>query len=793
MDRRGRSRDVSPAALVRFALASDQRAPPRPPPSHALPVFFPDSPPPRPPPMLSPYSPGPSKLSSYDSRDRRTGRAQPSTSSSPTDTLPRTHSSSSVLSASSDHNPVEPLTPPECAYAYERPLDYYDSPPSPPRTLQDQMHNAYALEDMHLAKVLLLKLRGIEVNGDDDPRIAQVRDEDFSSSFVPAGGLRLDDATEARVREAELRAQEAQKRRRREERLRRCERVWERSAQKMRAEKERIARQRDEEARMRRRAELEARERERERARKEEAARAARQSQLRIASGPPRQLLSYDSLRNADARFPKPPSAREREDESSAGLFLYDIMPSPPSRPTSLPRSCSTSPTAKDSMTLPRVQRELIAQHARSLSRSVPFSDVLSAMHGPLFADDINSKPRSRLNPQQAELLAILMEPPKLGEAVDKGKGREVLASKPAMHSVSHVKRSAPARSSTLESISSTASGTSSSSTSTNTRSGSWFSFGSRSSFRSASTTLTTPSTSPGASSKIILSSAPLSASLTSTASARVPKRLAKQLAVSSVPASDHPLAPPAPPKPKAREPVAIGRGRPLTRQTASSGQADGPSSPSPSGLVHRVSRSVSTLVDFAAQFQKAYVKAAMFSAGVDVYARVDSRSASRSPSRSPVRSAPRVRCASVPVRGRSGGLRPEGYRVCPTDVHLFTDIELPDDRAPQVQRTLIPLSTPSADTLPAHERVFPLPPPLPRSPFRPPHPPDTVLSRLRPVANPLLVRLQALHNVCRVYGIQWQGRTRDAAAGGLKEKMLGVAWEGVGRSGLVWEVSATY
>ncbi|OJT12465.1 hypothetical protein TRAPUB_10991 [Trametes pubescens] len=36
------------------------------------------------------------------------------------------------------------------------------------------MHIAYTLENMHLAKVLLIKLRGIEVNGDDDPRIAQV-------------------------------------------------------------------------------------------------------------------------------------------------------------------------------------------------------------------------------------------------------------------------------------------------------------------------------------------------------------------------------------------------------------------------------------------------------------------------------------------------------------------------------------------------------------------------------------------------------------------------------------------
>ncbi|KAH9897924.1 hypothetical protein C8Q73DRAFT_378029 [Cubamyces lactineus] len=808
MDRRGRSRDVSPAAIARTAFRDAGRTPPHP-------AY------PRPPPAHSPYLPGPSKPSYYDAispfREPRASSSRllsipaipphhrQSLSSSPSDTLSRTHSSSSVLSTSSEPNPPEPLTPPdagtEYAYACERPLEYYDSPPSPPRTLQDQMHVAYALENMHLAKVLLLKLRGIEVSGDDDPRIAQVRDEDFSSSFVPDGGLRLDDATEARVREAERRAKEAEKRRAREERLRRCERVWECSARRLKTEKERIAREREAEARARRRAELEARERERERARKEEAARAARQSQLRIASGHPRQLLCYDSLRNADARFPKPHSpVKEREDEGS-GLFLYDIMPSPPSRPVSLSPPCSVSPTDKNSLSLPRVQREMALKHAKSLSSSVPFSDVLIAMHGPLFVEDVASRPHPRLRSHQAELLAMLLEPV---DVVDvKGKSREdSLPSKAAVSQKRpHVQASAPARSSTLESLSSTSSGTPSSA-STVTRSGSWFSFGSRSSMRSTSTALTTPSTSPRTPSKpIIQSSAPLSSSPPSMESARTPRASSKRPAALTVPALDHPLALPTPPRSKAREPTALGRGRPLTRHSGTPGGqlSDDHSPPRASGLVHRVSRSVSSLMDFAAQFQKAYVKATMFSAGVDLYtqhARSESRSASRSPSRSPVRHT-RTRCASVPVRGRAGGLKPEGYRVCAFDVQLFTAADRAlEGSAPQLQRTLIPLSTPSSvDSLPAHERVFPLPPPPPRSPFRPAAPPGSCLSRLRPVANPLMVRLQALHNVCRQYGIPWQPRTRDQVAGlpMVKEKVLGIAWEGVGRSGLGWEVSVAY
>lgn len=63
--------------------------------------------------------------------------------------------------------------------------------PTPPLTLSDQVHIAYADDDIHLAKVLLLRLQGIEVTSDSDPRIAAVKDEDFDACFIPFG--RLDD------------------------------------------------------------------------------------------------------------------------------------------------------------------------------------------------------------------------------------------------------------------------------------------------------------------------------------------------------------------------------------------------------------------------------------------------------------------------------------------------------------------------------------------------------------------------------------------------------------------------
>ena len=59
----------------------------------------------------------------------------------------------------------------------------------------------------------------------------------------------------------------------------------------------------------------------------------------------------------------------------------------------------------------------------------------------------------------------------------------------------------------------------------------------------------------------------------------------------------------------------------------------------------------------------------------------------------------------------------------------------------------------------------------------------------MRPVANPVLLRLQALHNTCQRSAIAWR-RAREGSLAAGKEKMVGVAWEGIGRSGLGWEVT---
>lgn len=157
--------------------------------------------------------------------------------------------------------------------------------------------------------------------------------------------------------------------------------------------------------------------------------------------------------------------------------------------------------------------------------------------------------------------------------------------------------------------------------------------------------------------------------------------------------------------------------------------------------------------------------------------------------------------------KGEGKELRPEGYRASADDVFAFTSTpsstQSPSPtgtsadsaitaQVPERERTAIPLSPTytatsgsSVRTPPTYPLTFPLPPPLPRSPFRLAPPPPTRTSRLRPIANPLLLRLRALENA---YGAL-MGNGAGGEGWGVKEKIVGVAWEGIGRSGLVREV----
>lgn len=60
---------------------------------------------------------------------------------------------------------------------------------------------------------------------------------------------------------------------------------------------------------------------------------------------------------------------------------------------------------------------------------------------------------------------------------------------------------------------------------------------------------------------------------------------------------------------------------------------------------------------------------------------------------------------------------------------------------------------------------------------------------RIRSVGNPAYLRLKALHNVICKGGMVWEGRGRETALGGGRERVVGVAYDGIGRSSLSWEV----
>ncbi|KAI6032698.1 hypothetical protein F5J12DRAFT_887594 [Pisolithus orientalis] len=67
--------------------------------------------------------------------------------------------------------------------------DLYDSPPSPPTTLKDQVQAS-------------------KVTSDNDPRIDEVCDKDFNVYFVPSGPLTLEDADRRAMEETQCKQRE---------------------------------------------------------------------------------------------------------------------------------------------------------------------------------------------------------------------------------------------------------------------------------------------------------------------------------------------------------------------------------------------------------------------------------------------------------------------------------------------------------------------------------------------------------------------------------------------------------
>lgn len=658
--------------------------------------------------------------------------------------------------------------------------DYYDSPPSPPETLEDQVHRAYAREEIRLAKILLLRVKGYEITSDDDPRIDDITDDDFHSFFVPGGRL-MDETDEKVVQELQARERAAYEQRRRLERLKDCGRKWELEKQRMRDERLAVLRRREkkvqeEEARRR------AAEREKERLAEEERQQIARERALvedmhhKVQRSRSRKVVSY--------RFLQTPITNTQPKQ-----YVYDFPGGPTriAKPTPIPLAPAPVP-----------QRPTFDD-----SCSVTFMDVLSSMQGPLFPTSHADRPRRTESPalsrstsrthsqtkrrRDARLLEALLVD--IEYTVDerrkqKGKQRQnqprIFAPCLACSTASSPQSSLT---SSLHSI---------------RRTSSWLSFrGTVSSSASSSTTdLTTPPSSPIPPSKTPWFVRPKSTLTEAVLPPAILHSCHQRTRLAPIPLSDTPLYMD-PPPPTRLEPLSH-PGRQRSTSTARAAREGA------GVLVRRMSK----FVELAKGIQTAYASAALFTVSAS-YDGIEDRPPSPGPSLEDAVPPPRQR-ASRPK------LRPAGYRARARDVAKLLGpapdvVGSPVSDANSLSHSsmgrYIPLMTPFKPTeVPRTVLPDPLPYPLvfkrvlspSRSPFRfhalselhtmypssapsPPHMTGQVTWRIRSVGNPVHMRLKALRNRVRQEGLQWEGSGSDTALGGGRERVIGVAYENIG------------
>lgn len=632
-------------------------------------------------------------------------------------------------------------------------LDSYDSPPSPPRSLEDQVQVAYALDDIRLAKILLLKLKGIDVTSDNDPRIDEVQDEDFDMCFVPSGPLKLEEPELLVVQETRRRQQQKWEEAQRRQRLRVCEKVWEEEKHRLHIERLRAIRRREEEIAVeeeqRRIAEVHKR---------QEAELALRQRSTRVGfSMAQRHTVSYGKL--SQARLERCSSKCDEDP------FQYSFM-----RPMSL----STTPPKRGPAHPKPLRKDTTPKPSGGQQRTVSFKEVVSSMDGKLFPLDageraeearriagistVASPSRHRHhNSAQSDLLLSLLHVVEWQEGERrKAKGKDV--ERPVQLLEQSPLCSTPTP---MLSIPSTDSIPPMSSSVATSRSTSWLSFGS---WRSSVTDITSPeASSPVADSpKCSMSSLQLPTFYDSQ------RDMSPRSSFVRVSLDETPLSPPKAQR-YARE---VQLSRPAVDIPSLAGQSRGLESMGKS-LVRHVSRSVHGIVDVAKGLQSAYISTTMFSVGA-------------APSHS---SASSSQFRAGPSDRRN--FRPYGYRARPGDVKKFTSLTTPSPTTAEPEPIhFIPLVSPFPPgaalavyrSASSHSLVTP-------SPLRPRTPPTALAYRMRPVANPEILRLRALQNLMCLRGKEWEGRGREGGLGCGKERMLGVAFEGRGPSGLGCEI----
>jgi hypothetical protein len=739
--------------------------------------------------------------------------------------------SSGPSSRDSSPSPVpsvlEPVTP-ECGTAgvhspFHPPVDsqddYHTSAEESHLSPEDRIQNAYAV-DMRLAKLLLLQYRGSSAHSLTDPRIDAIYDADFDEVF-PKGAPEFSPCFEERLRaerEAIARRREEQERQsavddlwaQREQWAARVERRWKRMGRMMHEERE-LAR----EARAER-EQMEAHvrdERERRRAAAAEArtVRLARKQQKAAKAG------SSDEVSRRVARS---------EVVDIGPALVEDTLSSAKPRWTVASSSRVAESNTLDAST-PMAGPSSVRGATRSTSpahtpEEVTMQDVFQAMHGSLF----NEAPEEAQQVLDRHLDEML-EPvawntgerwPAYRRLVDKGKAKATDEDPPSPPLRRSSSGSDPCAACIYERAAQLGSVPSSPSLqsmhTTDSRASGWLSFqsGSRRQLSTAPTSVVSSVTSTKGTSRFSLAS-------------ELRNRLLRGKSI-PLPAARPTAVPRCSCKPLPR--VMVLPGACLLSETPSHSKDSAPThaleavvpvpvrrpafSPALSGHWKLVRQSVAGFVDAAQRLQEAYVQATVVSSplygDIDPYGyRGRPSSFSRSRSRSRTRTvSPHQR---IDYDRRRHGHFPPGYRVYASEVLVFLGsgpvrappavadgVEPPGFRVPGVC-TFVLRALPGAP----RKRMFaPLPSP-PRSPLRPRYAPRSAEGRYRPVENCAHLRLRALANVCAARGISWEDPPAFAVGvlpggpGALAsgtERIRGVAFDGVGRSALRGEVQET-
>ena len=596
-------------------------------------------------------------------------------------------SSDSDRSTSPRSATLGPVTPPELS------LDYYESPPTPPQSLEDQIHEAYALDNIHLAKILYLKLQGVHVDDDSDPRIEQVREEDF-----PFGTLTLDEEDESTLKEVQRRERHRKRDQQRANKLARCERCWDQSTVEYRQQCLPV-RQRKQAAALalaeRHRLETEEQHR----------------SRVHLPGSGTRSLLFYKSLH--DTSFGDPCS------------FECSVTTNPPS-PVDIPSSSPKSP---------ELRRE---SPVLSASQPVSFRQVSARMDGALFPnDDVQTDLRARKRQPHA-LLEVLLQP----VTWERGERSEARIRRRSSFS------SFSTWSSNATLCSACSSNSGSPSTLASAQSG-------RQLVGTRRLTISTSTPATGASyvrMYPILCGAHL---LTPIELQECPLFFEKRF-------YPRPDSPPSAHQPTSRSYFA-------------------------SRLVRKIGISVSTFMDVAAQFQASYLRTAGLIVQPEDGAPV-----------SPWDVKPSTCFVKAKAKSKAKIMHPFDPTNPRAKIAEATDFirgsawsETKEEIDPEEEHyTLIQLLSPSERRNPSPSSTSPQSVFITPSPLRPRDVPSSLRYRIRPIANPVLLRLKALQNVCAGGGVEWEGRAREGALGFGRDRLQGVAFDGIGRSRLGWEVS---